>query len=236
MAGLYKNAPLQSATFEARFHGDLAIESRRHEFQRLLKPEYPLLYVPNAALDKAPALQHYRFRKEDGSATVMVAVNSFVYTSTKYPGFEAFKKEIERLWSQFSGFFDIPAFTRLGLRYINRLPIIRDEKGTIQLSRYVTANMKVLPSLPAAPIFEVVFLLVSEMQGGLLRFLMQNDRSKPGAEVLNLDLDFYRAASIEISERPAFIETAHEQIERVFLDVISPDYKKIMEGTDDDKE
>ena len=235
MAAIYKNAPLQNASFEARFHGDLEIESRRYELQRRLKAEFPLLYVPNAALNKAPALQHYRFRKDDGSATVMVAVNSFVYTNSKYPGFEAFKGEVDRLWGQFNELFDIPVFTRLGLRYTNHLPLIRDENGAIPLSRYITVNMELIRSLPAEPIFEIGLSLVSEMRGGQMRFLVQSDPSTPGAEVLKLDLDFYKTGSIDKGERLTFIENAHKQIEDVFLDVISPDYKKIMEGVTDER-
>lgn len=236
MAGLYKNAPLQSASFEARFHGDLAIESRRHEFQRLLKSEYPLLFVPHAALDKSPTLQHYQFRKEDASAVVMLAVNSFVYTSNRYPGFDAFKRELERVWEQFSSLFEISVFTRLGLRYINHLPIIRTEKSAIPLSQYVTANLKVIPSLSIDPIFAVGLSIVSEVGDGQMRLVMQNDQSKAGVEVLILDFDFFRATNIERSGRQSFIQTAHDHIERRFLDLISPDYVKIMRGGQDEQE
>ena len=236
MAVLYKNAPLKSASFEARFHGDVAIETRRHEFQRLVKPEFPLLYVPQAAVDKAPALQHYQFRKEDSSAIVMLAVNSFVYTSNKYPGFENFKRNVERVWAQFNGLFEIPNFTRLGLRYINHLPIIRDERGAIPLSRYVTANLKIAPSLPDEPIYDFGTLIVTEMSGGRMRLATQNEQSKGGVELLVMDFDFFRAATIGKDERQSFVETAHGHIETLFLDLISPDYKKIMERGSDEQQ
>jgi len=234
MPGLYKNAPLKSASFEARFHGDLSIESRRGEFQRLVKPEFPFLYVPNAAFGKAPALQHYQFRKEDASATVMLALNSFVYTSTAYPGFDAFKSDLERLWGTFSSLFEVPAFTRLGLRYINNLPIIRSDAGAIPLSNYVTANLKVTPSLPSGTIYDLGYSVVCERDGGQMRILLQNEQSRDGVEVLLLDLDFSKKGVIERNERQRFIDSAHKEIETLFLELISPDYKQIMEGANNE--
>lgn len=232
MPGLYKNAPLKRASFEARFPGDLTIEAKRYEFQRLIKTEFPMLYVPNAALDKSPALQHYQFRKEDESATVSLSINSFVYTTTQYPGFDNFKADIERLWGQFSHIFEIPMFTRLGLRYINHLPIIRNDKNAIPLSRYVTANLRsVTPALPSGSIYDLGLSLVCGTQdGGRIRLLIQNEQSKEGVEVLLLDFDCSRQEKIEHKERQVFIETAHQQIEALFLDLISPEYQKIMEG------
>lgn len=234
MASLYKNAPLKSAAFEARFPGDVSIETRRHEFQRLVKPEFPLLYVPNAALDKAPALQHYQFRREDSSATVMLAVNSFVYTSNRYPGFDKFKQDLEQIWGQFASLFDIPKYTRLGLRYTNNLPIIRDERGAIPLSRYITANPRIAPSMPVDPIYDWGTLLVTALPAGRMRVVVQNEKARTGAEVLLLDFDFYRTAQIDKDERQEFVETAHEHIEGLFFELISPEYKKIMEGGSND--
>ena len=58
---------------------------------------------------------------------------------------------------------------------------------------------------------------------------MQNEE-RNGLEVLTLDFDFSRQGSIDRQEIPEFMETAHEQIEILFLDLISADYKEIMQG------
>ena len=230
MAALYKNAPLVNTAFEARFFGDLSVETKRDQFQRLVKGDFPRLYAPNAALDRAPALQPYQFRKEDNSATVSLAVNSFGYTTSRYTVFEAFKADLEGVWKPFSDLFEVPTFTRLGLRYINHLPIIREEGGSIFLSRYVTAKLNLTPGLPSEQIHDLDFTISCEMPGGRLRFSMQNEKREGGLEVLILDLDFARQGPIDKDERPAFIETAHGQIETVFFDLISKEYIDIMKG------
>jgi len=73
MAAIYKNAPLVKTVFEARFAGNLSIETKRDQFQRILGTDFPKLYVPNAFPGMAPALQPYQFRKEDDSAIVSLA-------------------------------------------------------------------------------------------------------------------------------------------------------------------
>ena len=229
MVALYKNAPLVNTAFESRFFGDLSIETRRDQFQKAIKADFPKLYVPDAKPGIAPALQHYQFRKEDDSARVSLAVNSFVYATSSYPGFDAFTVGLEKNWNLFGELFGIQSFTRLGLRYTNQLPIIRDENDTIPLSKYVTANFKVARGLPTEQVKEVLFSVSCKMNGGDLRLLMQNEE-RNGLEVLTLDFDFSRQGSIYRQEIPEFIDTAHEQIEILFLDLISADYKEIMQG------
>ena len=229
MGALYKNAPLVNTAFECRFFGDLSIETRRDQFQKAIRAEFPRLYVPNATPGMPPALQHYQFRNEDNSARVSLAVNSFVYATSRYPGFEAFKADLEKNRKVFNDFFDIRSFTRLGLRYTNQLPVIRDEAGAIPLSKYVAANFGVARGFPTGEVKEVVFSVSCKMNGGDLRLLMQNEE-RNGLEVLTLDFDFSRQGSIDRQEIPEFIEAAHEQIEILFLDLISADYKEIMQG------
>ncbi len=226
----YRNAPLVKAAFEARFAGDLSIETKRDQFQRMLKPELPNLYVPNAVLGVANALQHYQFRKEDNSATVSLAVNGFLYATSRYPGFDIFKEDLEIVWKHFSDLFDIPEFTRLGLRYTNHLPIIRAEDGTIPVTKYVTSDLNPITRVPTEKTYEVAVSVTCEMSGGQLRLAMQTEKRAGGLEILVLDLDFSRTEAIKREEREEFILSAHEEIEKVFSDLISQDYKEIMKG------
>ena len=230
MAFVYKNAPLIESVFEARFFGDLSIETKRDQFQKALKPDFPKLYVPKVVIGNAPAMQHYQFRKEDESAKVSLAINSFAYSCSRYPGFEIYKRDLEAVWAIFSHLFDVATFTRLGLRYINHLPIIRDEKGAIPLSHYITSKLRLTDSFPGEEVNELSFVSSSAVSGGELRLVLQDQTREDGLEVLVLDLDFFRKGSVERTQRTAFIDDAHAQIEHVFVNLISNDYKQIMEG------
>lgn len=231
MASIYKNAPLASASFEARFAGDLSIETKRDLFQKAIQYTYPKLYVPNADPEKAPSLQHYQFRKEDGSAVVGLAVNSFMYTSRHYPGFPNFKKELEEAWKIFSDLYDIPSFNRVGLRYINRLPLIRDERHSIPLSKLVTAKLSLASGVSSDVLYDLGLTVVCETPRGRFRIMMGNEEGEKGLEILLLDLDFFRLGPIAKEDRIAFIDEAHEQIEAAFLELISKEFRDIMEGS-----
>jgi uncharacterized protein (TIGR04255 family) len=229
MGALYKNAPLVNTAFESRFFGNLSIEAHRYQFQNAIQNEFPKLYVPNAALNVSPALQHYQFRNNDNTSRLSLAINSFVYATSHYPGFEVFHADLERHRTTFNDIFEIRSFTRLGLRYTNQLPIIRDEDNTIPLSKYVTARFNLAGGFPSDRINEVQFNMSCKMTGGDLRVLIQSE-VRSGLEVLTVDFDFSQQGEIKNEQIPDFLISAHEQIESVFLGMISDDYKEIMKG------
>jgi len=229
MAAIYKNAPLVRTAFEARFFGDLSIEAKRHLFQQNIRAEFPNLYVPNANSGKAPALQHYQFRKDDGSEIVGLAVNSFTYTVINYPGFEQFNSDLERVWKSFEGTFEIPIFTRLGLRYTNHLPIVRDDNGNIPFSKYISATSQTA-GLIEGKIFDIDLNVARDLSDGHLRIRLKNEKQKSGIEILLLDLDYFLARPIEPKDRPGFVNSAHNHIEEMFLRLISDEYKQVMNG------
>ena len=231
MGALYKNAPLVNTAFESRFFGNLSIESRRAEIQKAVKTEFPKLYVPNAAPNVSPALQHYQFRNDDNSARISLAINSFVYATSRYPGFEGFQVDLDRHRAIFQDIFQIQSFTRLGLRYTNQLPIIRNEDNAIPLSKYVTAHFSFAGGFPSGHVNQLQFNMSCKMIGGDLRVLIQNE-VRNGLEVLTVDFDFSRQGEIENEQIPEFVVSAHKQIETVFLGLISEDYKDIMKGTE----
>lgn len=229
MGVLYKNAPLVNTAFELRFFGDLSIETRRDQFQKAVKAEFPKLWVPNAAPNTSPALQHYQFRSEDNSARVSLAVNSFVYATSTYPGFEKFRENLERQRVIFDRVFGIESYTRLGLRYTNKLPILRDEQNTIPLGNYVTLQVGLGRGFSGSGINDLGLSIASKIGNGDLRLIVQREEQN-GLEVLTLDLDYSLQGNIEKKKIPDFLTEAHQHIESVFLGLISDDYKAIMEG------
>jgi len=231
----YRNAPLVDVTFEARFLGELSVETRRDVFQREIKDVYPLLFVPNATMGKAPALQHYQFRRQDGSARISLALNSFAYNTTSYPGFADFRKELDRVFGILLGTFEISNFTRLGLRYVNKMALIREDDGTIPLKKYVSTNLKLTPGFPGAGIKNLSLAISSPIKEGEMNLLLDCESPSPsgGPEFLLLDFDFYTLKQSARSEVFDFVDSAHEQIESTFLEIISEDYLAIMKGAND---
>jgi uncharacterized protein (TIGR04255 family) len=122
MASEYKTvpAPLVEAVAEIRFPGDARLESWRGELQAQVSARFPTLLVPTAKEQAAPALQHYRFSDQAQTEHVALAVNSFVFSSRRYPGWDVFLADIMSHWNLLPEWFAPKSLTRIGLRYVNK--------------------------------------------------------------------------------------------------------------------
>src|SRR5258705_11013665 len=120
MFDTYQHAPLVQTIFQIRFPGELAIETARPRIQAALRRDLQKLSVPQAAPVVALALQAYVFKSDDDSETVEIALNSFTYTTTRYPGYQPFRGrviEFSRVFTQ--NVPEVQKLNRVGLRYVN---------------------------------------------------------------------------------------------------------------------
>lgn len=113
-------APLVEAVVEIRFPGDVRIEVGRGEYQALVHSRFPALFVPGASEGAPPALQHYRFSDNAQTEHVGLAVNSFIFSTKKYPGWETFLGDVMHHWGLMPEWFAPATLTRVGIRFINR--------------------------------------------------------------------------------------------------------------------
>ena len=141
MAEIFPHAPLKSAVFEVRFPGELLIEARRYELQEKIRDVYPKLYVPNAQEGTSPALQPYTFQNAEATDSVSIAINSFAVRTSQYQGFAHFKAQFLSLFELFQELFHVQKLTRTGLRYINHIPIFRDN-SVIPLTDYLKVGFQ----------------------------------------------------------------------------------------------
>jgi uncharacterized protein (TIGR04255 family) len=94
---VYPNSPLTDVVCEIRFPGELEVECNRHVFWERVRSTYPHILVPMVEDGKPPALSHYRFRDEQASRHVAVALNSLAFSETKYSGHVLYIQEFCRL-------------------------------------------------------------------------------------------------------------------------------------------
>lgn len=226
---LYPNAPLVEAVFEIRFPGEPAIECRRHEFFQLIRSEYNTVFVPKIMAGQAPALELYHFKREDGNATVMTAINRFAFSTTKYEGFQAFKREACRLIRLFSETFNIGKLNRTGLRYVNVIPFIR-EQDRFPLSNYLNVAVKLPLSFPEQ--FKYLDLgFVSQAAGGSITTRIEPLIAKDGTgEAILLDFDFSKEIDLHIREIESYIDESHGHTKEMFEQIITDNYRKYIKG------
>lgn len=231
MGNVYKNAPLTEAVFEIRFPAELGIECARSGFYDAIKKDFPNIFVPNAQIGQAPALQLYEFRSADHKKIIKFSINRFSFHTNDYSGgFELFEEECIKYINSFLKFFKIATLSRIGLRYVNNMPIIR-KNGVIPISEYLNFGFHLPKPIPNDPeLFHA--LLVTKVGDGNLRILIQYQEivNQPKQEIILLDFDFYYEGTLKAVDFNTYLTKSHKHIkEDIFMNLISENYKKMLE-------
>lgn len=225
---VYPNSPLAEVVFELRFAGEPAIECRRDEYYRAIRHDFPKVWVPNAEIGKPLAFQPYQFQSEDDHETVMAAINRFAYSTKRYAGFAKFKLRAMRLAKDFCEQFGICKLNRMGLRYINIVPFVRDT-GRIPWQQYFTVRMN-LPSEAFDCLTNANFAYEAKCDAGTITTRIACVRSGKTDEAFLLDFDFAKTEGATAAVLPAAIQEAHDETKRVFQEIVSDQYKAVMRG------
>lgn len=219
--------PLDLAVLEVRFPGDPLVETLRGDFYQKIRDDFPQLHVPNLDPNQAPALQPYRFASSDDSRWILVALNVFAYgvTGAAYGSFDSFKRGWHRYFSIFQEVYsNAPGMTRLGLRYINHLPLERDVQDNI-----VSPPVR-LPTLGSSPTRNCLFISEKAISGGSMRVVIDTTQEGLPINRALLDFDFFFQSSVfsptPFSELDAQLEKAHTVTKDLFHELVSEDYRQ----------
>ena len=229
MSELFPRAPLVATVFQLRFGGEIAVEQARPLIQDAVRKELPLLFVPKATPGVAPALQGYSFKAEDDREGVDVALNSFTYVTTQYPGFESFKDQSLRFLNIFLELVPVHRPNRLGLRYVNQIPILRGSpKALIPVEDYLTIDF-LLPSMVANRGYtDLDVRLRIPTDHGSMRIHVDHATEDRDKEVLRLDFDYSESDGIVLADVKSFLDRAHDMTKRLFMDIVSPQYLELI--------
>ena len=121
---------LQLVVCELRFPTILAFEdSPPVQFQSAIRKDYPY-FEKGAKVSIGPGTMQgetrYIFHSRNKDFTVVFRASALSVETTKYTSFAGLKKRIESLVAIAKPFVDTEFFTRVGLRYINGLPVRED--------------------------------------------------------------------------------------------------------------
>jgi len=229
MSSLYKNPPLVEAVFEIRFPAELSIECQRDKFYEKIRKDYPQIFVP-IVMGESPALKSYKFGSLDGKKVVMCSINTFSVHTNKYEGFAKFEEECLKHIQLFIKLYNITSLKRTGLRYINHIPIIRIE-GCIPIERYLKFGYHLPRNLESDKFEFFQTNLVVRIGDGKLRLLTQYFEvpSPPKKEFILLDFDYYYEGKLRTDKISNYLKKSHEQTKKIFEDVISDEYKVVMD-------
>ncbi|MCH7869656.1 MAG: TIGR04255 family protein [Myxococcales bacterium] len=118
---------IRTAACELRFPALLKLDSDPPiKIQQALRKEYPI-YEIGASLDIGPAgvdrSKIHRFVSKRKDWIVGLSSHSIVLVTTNYQNFEKFRERLQFLIDRAVPELDTDFFTRVGLRYVNQIPI-----------------------------------------------------------------------------------------------------------------
>jgi uncharacterized protein (TIGR04255 family) len=239
------NSPLAQVACEIRFRGDLSLYEVWGRFQRGVRGDFPKLFVPTAMAGVSPLTQSMKLDSADGANSILLAINSFAFSTERYEDFQRFRGRFLDLQGLFCKLLELSALTRFGLRYVNFLPPVGDD-GTLgaRVHPCLTLELSVTPGNTwiSQPQFVVeknagrcvlrTALLTVQNVTSFAPGLLQVPASMlpglmPGVQ---LDLDCYSNAPCGIGDLPMLLDEAHDTIENAFFGMITDDYLSYLKG------
>jgi len=214
--------------FELRFAGEPGIECRRDEYFATIRDDFPKLGVPNAEAGTPPALQPYLFKSENDVEMVMAAMDRFAYSTKRYGSFAEFKPRALGLAKGFCQQFGIRKLNRMGLRYINIVPFVRDS-GLVPWHHFFTVRVN-LPLDAFDVITNVNLAYEAKYDAGTITTRIACVRTEKPNEAFLLDFDFAKTEGVTAAKLPSTIQEAHDHTKRVFQEIMSDQYKVVMRG------
>ena len=238
------NSPLIQVSCEIRFHGELALYDAWGRFQREVRPEFPKLFVPPAVHGVPPLTQPVKLGSASGAESILLAINSFAFSTERYQDFPSFRGKFLRLQEVFCRHTDLLHLTRFGLRYINVLPPASD--GGNPASRVhpcLTLELTGLERLPGSWTSQPQIVVEKKAERCTLRASLLSAPAPlplPDAEGVvglsagvNLDLDCYVNAPGSVKDVGAFLDEAHTVIDAAFFGMITEEYHRYLRGSDE---
>lgn len=223
MSEIFPNAPLVEAVFEIRFSANLSIDCKKDQYCEKIKDEFPILFFPTKM--PSPPIISYRLANKDDKNGVIFSINSFAFSCRIYKGFSRFERDCVAFVMDFVHLFGIEELTRIGLRYINHIPIIR-EKGLIPLNRYLNFGYRLPNSIPEG-IENFSNEFITKCNEGKIRTVI-SDLIHDNNEFIILDFDYFFDGKLESREISDYLKKSHEKTKQFFLDITTEEYKSIM--------
>ena len=126
----YERNFIKTAVCELRFPTLLGLETEPprtfHQSVRRLYPLYERQVVPVATTEALNEEVRYLFRSKDKQWTLTVKSYALALETSKYVDFRDFRQRLEVVIDRAKPLIDSDFFTRVGLRYINWIPIEDD--------------------------------------------------------------------------------------------------------------
>jgi uncharacterized protein (TIGR04255 family) len=192
--------------------------------------EVELIQGPEGLQQQIRTSERIIFFTEDKNMLVQVGPRLLAINVLKpYPRWEGFKPRIEMAWESLQAAIEVQGLARIGLRYINHIEL---PAQSVELAEYFEFYPYVGQRLPHQ--------MVSFLAGVEFAYADDRDRCRvqlspiPGSGgkgLFMLDIDYFlaRPRAVEVVDALAWVEEAHDRVEKVFEGCITDKLREMFE-------
>lgn len=232
---IYRNAPIEEAVIDLRVASAIQDTSRLVELQENLRGEYSDCQAISSRPtnrrkddktdeDKTSTLG-FRFVHHGKTKVLHAGLNGFLFSVLRpYDRWETFRDEARDLWNQYRAVHEFQSFTRVALRYLNRIDIPGED---IELTEYFRIGPHLPPSLTPQGFNGFLMQIGMEqpdLDCGLVINVGRVDPPQPDYVSIMLDIDIFRmtedhAALWQDEEQEKvweFVEQLHARKNEIF--------------------
>jgi len=217
--------PIREVDFEIRFTPRLRVQAEMWRFQEDLLEDYPEVGLESAILPNGTTLNNTVFQNQRKARVIKVSAQNMALAFSSYRDFEEFKDEIQRRAGSFCKIFDIGSLTRIGLRYVNEIPLPTQQADSI--TRYVRPLME-FDRIPLGSVQQFAMQVTAGLNDHMV--LIRTAMLAGPLRTYILDIDAYTEAVRPASEIASLIDRFHDSAQRVFLDHVTEEYREVMRG------
>ena len=223
---IFPNNPLREVAFEIRFPMNLRVLRDVYEVQQFLRNEYSVVNREETITPTDPTTISYHFTDPNHKKTIKLNEDRLAIIHGGYESFEVFKTDILSKSNWFCDFFRLEQFLRVGLRYINQIPIVLED-GPGLLSKVVNpyidlnriGNNKVIQ-------FGTHVLIQKERCAVQIRNALLPQ--SPQHSFYILDLDAFTEGQGNVKHLGETLEILHHTIQVEFLTHVTEGFKSQM--------
>lgn len=231
LAEIFPRPAVKEVAFEIRFAPRFRIKEELWRYQDTIANDYPVVSQENILQPDGRIIVAHVFTDPASGAVIKVSEGNFVVASTKYTAYESFKAEALGRTNAFCRIFELRAFLRIGLRYINHIELVASEPLSL-LERYVNVPLR-FDRFEKRAITQLLseFCMRFQAHQMTVRGALLQVPSPVNTYVYVLDLDCYSDGHME-GYTEASLETKvdafHDAVQVQFLQHVTDEYKQVM--------
>jgi len=215
--------PIREVDFEIRFNPRLRVQAEMWRFQERVVAEYPDVGLESALLPNGATLNVTVFQNLRKARLIKVSPQNMAIAFSAYANFEEFKEEVLRRGTEFSEIFDVSSLTRVGLRYVNEIPLPTQQAES--MTKYVNPLVD-FGRIPLGSVQQFALQLSAQLGDHMIQ--VRTAMLAGPIRTYVLDIDAYTETVKSAAEIGGLLDQFHDTAQKVFLDHVTSDFKQVM--------